>query len=435
MAGQSNTVGIGYVDGTKPGSMETITMRDNKFPNMVEGGAYTERNDVLYRGVVTAIGDGPLTVGVQGSRIGPEQGFGHVMGWFHDEPVLIIKASQGNRSLGWDFLPPGSPQYEIGGTTYAGYGDTPASWTTTDPSPDPVNWYAGKQYDDCFLDELEWAPAGAGFDPITNAADVLANFDTHYPDWAAQGYEIAGFVWWQGHKDHTDGVYAPRYEQNLVNLIDSLRADFDAPNAPVVVASIGFGGGDVASKPALYQKVYNAQMAVGDPAQHPEYAGTVKSVDTLPYWRTLAESPGVQDFHYNNNAETYTLVGDAMGRAMLELQNDVTPPAPDPMTFAIAPTAADTTTVGMVATTATDAFGPVEYYFENISAGTNSGWITSPNWNSTGLTNGVSYDFRVKARDANNNETDWSTEASAAPGDDVTAPTPDPMTLVKARLP
>jgi len=43
------------------------------------------------------------------------------MGQIHDEPVLLIKASQGNRSLGWDFLPPGSEQFEHQGRTYAGY--------------------------------------------------------------------------------------------------------------------------------------------------------------------------------------------------------------------------------------------------------------------------------------------------------------------------
>ncbi len=327
MAGQSNMVGIGYTYGINPGSMETILMRDKKFPHMVEGSSYSTRNDVYYRGVISAIGDGPLQVGITGNRVGPEHGFGHIMGWYHEEPVLLIKASQGNRSIGWDFYPPGSPQYVVGDMTYAGYGETPNKWLTTDTNPTPVTWYAGKQYDECFLDESDWAPAGAGFDAVTNAADVLANFDTLYPDWAAQGYEIAGFVWWQGHKDHTDGVYAPRYEQNLVNLIHSLRTDFNAPNAPFVVASIGFGGGAVGDKPANYQLVHNGQMAVGDPAQYPGFAGTVKSVNTLPYWRTLAESPGKQDFHYNNNAETYTLVGDAMGRAMIDLLNGALPPA------------------------------------------------------------------------------------------------------------
>jgi hypothetical protein len=52
---------------------------------------------------------------------------------FHDEPVLVLKASQGNRSLGWDFLRPGSERFEYtdeDGVTwvYAGYKDTPSRW-------------------------------------------------------------------------------------------------------------------------------------------------------------------------------------------------------------------------------------------------------------------------------------------------------------------
>ena len=34
----------------------------------------------------------------------------------------------GNRSLGWDLLPPGSERYEFEGRTYAGYKDNPGSW-------------------------------------------------------------------------------------------------------------------------------------------------------------------------------------------------------------------------------------------------------------------------------------------------------------------
>src|SRR5690606_35165303 len=76
-----------------------------------------------------------------------------------------------------------------------------------------------------------------------------------------------------------------------------------------------------------------------------------------------------------------------------------------------------------------DVSGPIEYFFENTGNSTNSGWITATQWNSTGLSNGVSYNFRVKARDSKGNETGWSAVASAAPGNDVTAPAPDPMSF------
>ena len=46
--------------------------------------------------------------------------------------------------------------------------------------------------------------------------DILDDFAGQYPDFAGQGFEIAGFVWWQGHKDQGE-PHASNYEQNMVN--------------------------------------------------------------------------------------------------------------------------------------------------------------------------------------------------------------------------
>jgi len=43
------------------------------------------------------------------------------MGTFHDEPVIVMKADIGNRSLGWDVLPPGSKSYTFDGKNYPGF--------------------------------------------------------------------------------------------------------------------------------------------------------------------------------------------------------------------------------------------------------------------------------------------------------------------------
>lgn len=48
-------------------------------------------------------------------KIGPEYGIGHHLGNLLDEPVMILKSCIGNRSLGWNLLPPGSEQYEHDG--------------------------------------------------------------------------------------------------------------------------------------------------------------------------------------------------------------------------------------------------------------------------------------------------------------------------------
>ena len=285
-----------------PGTLNTLTRYDGKFPHLVDDqGNWTKRRDVTYKGVISSGGQGPLTPGVSGNTFGPELGFGYVMGHYHDAPVLLIKASIGNRSLAWDILPPGSERYTHNGYVYAGYKDSTLRWKQgTDP--EPVNWYAGKTYDR-FVKRIN---------------KVLNNFDKTFPQYKDQGYEIAGFVWWQGHKDGGNEAHAMRYEQNLVQLIEAYRKEFDAPNAPFAVATIGFGGKDLYDN-EKYKTIWGAQMAVSDPEQHPELAGNVISTDTRDFWRSKENSPSGQFYHYNRNAETYYLVGDALGRDMVKL--------------------------------------------------------------------------------------------------------------------
>ncbi len=286
-----------------PGTLKTVVQTDGKFPYLVDDqDQWIERNDVWYKGLVTAGANKWLSVGcgAGAGRIGPELGFGHVIGNYHDEPVLILKASQGNRSLAWDYLPPGSQRFEHQGKVYAGYKDSPAVWDKG-TQPKPINWYAGKQYDECF---------GA-------VHEVLDNFDREFPQFEGRRYEIAGFVWWQGHKDTGSAVHAERYEHNLVHLINTLRKEFKVPNAPFVVATIGFRGWEM-SRNAL--TVGNAQLAVsGERGKYPEFKGNVKTVEIRDFWRDATASPRNQGYHYNQNAETYMLVGEALGKGMIDL--------------------------------------------------------------------------------------------------------------------
>ena len=230
-------------------------------------------------------------------NVGPELQFGHLMGQALKQPVLILKSCIGNRSLGWDLLPPGSKQFEFEGKIYAGYKQSPLSWKKGE-EPKPINWYAGKQYDD----------------DIGNAKKILADIGKYYP--GATRYELAGFVWWQGHKDQ-NAAHASRYEQNLVHLIKTLRKDFKAPKAKFVCATIAFGGDKLSGHGLTVAK---AQLAVsGETGKYPEFKGNVKTVDARPFWRDKSVSPSGAGHHYNHNAETYMEVGNALGRAMVEL--------------------------------------------------------------------------------------------------------------------
>jgi GH35 family endo-1,4-beta-xylanase len=96
---------------------------------------------------------------------------------------------------------------------------------------------------------------------------------------------------------------------------------------------------------------------------------------------------------------------------------DLTPPSPNPMTWAAAPSATGAYTITMTASTATDTVSPpVQYYFECITDGNKSStWQSSPTYLASGLTPSTQYTFRVKARDnaPSLNETAWSTSLSA----------------------
>ncbi|MFT4543099.1 MAG: hypothetical protein ACI841_001858 [Planctomycetota bacterium] len=302
LMGQSNMLGFGRVSPLDTlGTLEHITKVEGKFRHLLgEEDQWTVRNDVWY--ARTTVGQRQHWLQPQGRHIGPELQFGHVLGDHHDEMVFVLEASQGNRSLGWDILPPGSEEYTFEDRTYAGFGDTPSSWVAGEEKL-PVNWYAGKQYDD-FVRDLH---------------EVLDDLPTYFPDYAGQGFEIAGFVWWQGHKDQ-NAAHASRYELNLVRLIDHLRTEFEVPDAPFVLSTIAFEGWDLAG-PGL--TIAEAQLAVsGDSGKYPNFVGNVKTVEARDYWRAVDVSPTGQDYHYNHNAETHLLVGDALGRAMVELLSD-----------------------------------------------------------------------------------------------------------------
>ncbi|MEO0445267.1 MAG: hypothetical protein AAF191_04235 [Verrucomicrobiota bacterium] len=120
-----------------PGTLDTVVRDEGKFPHLLDDeGNWGERNDVWYRGVLAAEADRWLGVGCGRNEhsIGPELGFGHVLGDHHEAPVLLLKVAQANRSLGWDFLPPGSQSFEEDGMTYAGYEESPPFWPTGNPS-------------------------------------------------------------------------------------------------------------------------------------------------------------------------------------------------------------------------------------------------------------------------------------------------------------
>ncbi len=276
LAGQSNMEGHGQIQADPrrnggQGSLEFLA-RDPRtrhtFRHTLDAqGRWVVRNDVW----IWYLGrQGGLTVGygARKNRIGPEFQFGHVVGDGLKNPVVIIKTAWGGKSLYRDFRPP-SAGGEVG------------------------------PYYTLMIDHVR---------------KVLADLKTVWPDYDGRAYEIAGFGWHQGWNDGLKREWVDAYEQNLVHLIHDLRRSLKVKDLPVVIAASGFGGRK--QKVDRRLGIIQAQFAV---ARRPELRGRVVTVETRDFFRASDVSPSRQGYHWNGNAETYFLIGDAMGRAMLEL--------------------------------------------------------------------------------------------------------------------
>ena len=132
LAGQSNMEGQGSVDhGGEEGKGNLVwSMKHSKSADKMkklknEKGEWVVRDDVQVSFKVGGdkILKGGLTVGYTGyaadgsrSHMGPELGFGFVLGDFYEEPVLLIKTAWGGHSLHGHFRSPssGKPTYDTG---------------------------------------------------------------------------------------------------------------------------------------------------------------------------------------------------------------------------------------------------------------------------------------------------------------------------------
>ncbi len=286
LAGQSNMEGKGYVEignGGGVGAPGSLRHKVNTDPANYghltnPNGTWIARDDVWIYSTTDDGEKGNLTVGYgSGTAVGPELGFGNVVGDHHDEQVLLIKMAWGGKSLAVDFRPPSS-----GGST------------------------------------------GLYYNEILNGVDnVLSNIKAHFPAYNDQGYELAGFAWHQGWNDRVDQARNDEYEVNMANFIKDIRKDLGRPKMPFVLAETGMSGYAETHHRAL--SLMAAQDAMDDLDKYPEHEGNVAFVGTKGFYRDASVSPNDQAYHWNGNAETYYLIGDGLGEAII--------PLPEPSTL------------------------------------------------------------------------------------------------------
>lgn len=223
-------------------------------------------------------GFGKLTAGYgsrsnpaeNGGKIGPEFLFGLTMEQAHDGPLLIIKTAWGGKSLHTDFRPPGAGPYELG-------------------EQQRQNLEKRNRDVDEFLKEKKEKTGHYYRLMIDHVKIVLGDIRRVVPDYdEKQGYELSGFVWFQGWNDMVDsGTYPGRsqpggydnYSKWFAQFIRDVRKDLSAPKMPFVIGVMGVGGME-----NLRNEHIHFRAAMAAPAEMDEFKGTVAAVQTGEFW-------------------------------------------------------------------------------------------------------------------------------------------------------
>jgi hypothetical protein len=285
LAGQSNMEGQSVVDLTGKnynegrGTLVEVMARPanaERYAHLrAKDGSWIVRKDVWirYQREKQPLLVGELSVGyaVYGDKhhFGPELQFGHVVGEASRDQVLLIKTAWGGKSLFRDFRPPSA-----GGV---------------------VGPYYNKM--------------------LAEVRAALADLKKDFPSYDGSPVELAGFIWYQGWNDGVNPKTAvPEYEQNLAHLIRDVRKELKAPKLPIVIGELT---GPWVDAPKEWTALRQAQANV---ALMPEFKDTVVFVPTREFVRKPADSPNPSHGHHEfGNAETYFLVGDALGKAAVQM--------------------------------------------------------------------------------------------------------------------
>ncbi len=314
LAGQSNMEGKANLELLEY-QVDQPETRDF-FKHLKKNGEWVVRDDVLINFLDRR---GNLTVGFGSPKcIGPELEFGNTVGDYFKEQVLIIKTAWGGKSIGRDFRPPSSglPSVEKLEQILQQTNKRNKERNRPEITIDEVKDMYGKSY--------------RGMMKEINT--TLRELKTRFPQYKGQGYEFAGFVWFQGWNDMFDPDFLANYGKHMANFIRDVRKDLKAPNLPFVIGQMGQNGPDGASD--RMQTIKDAQASM---ESIPEFKGNVKVVKTDVFWDQKAAElvknwrdhidewnkvGSNYGYHYLGSAITFSKIGRAFGQAMLGLMNN-----------------------------------------------------------------------------------------------------------------
>jgi alpha-L-fucosidase len=231
-------------------------------------------------------GFGKLTAGygardfpdVNHGRIGPEFTFGIHASKVYDGPILIIKTAWGGKSLNTDFRPPSAGPYVLPKDTQELWAKHPQGAHGIPKAEDRKKWQAEKA-----------AKTGVYYRlMMEHVKNVLADPKRVCPAYdPKQGYELAGFVWFQAWNDMCDGHTYPNrhkpggyaeYSRLMAHFIRDVRKELSAPKMPFVIGVIGVHGDKATGG------IANLRPAMAAPAAMPEFKGNVAAVQTAKFW-------------------------------------------------------------------------------------------------------------------------------------------------------
>jgi alpha-galactosidase len=332
LAGQSNMEGKASLELLRHQMTDPKTA--DLFKHLHKDGEFIVRDDVFidYMGK-TNMAPGGLTPGYGSpNQFGVELEFGNTVGDHFDEPVLLIKAAWGGKSIGKDFLPPSlmptdAEFQQMASEAKAKYDEQLASHEkklaegkkSRAPRPAPSAEELKKQYGHYYREMMK------------HVEDVLANKDKRFPALKGKTPVLSGFVWFQGFNDKFGGLDV-KYETNMEAFIKDVRKDLKTPKLPFVIGVMGQNG----SKPASGTSLVIQQAQLAQPNK-PAFKGNVAAVrtdelvdkaaeDAFPTWKDNVEAwkkvGSDRPYHYLGSAIWFSRMGDAFGEAMLELMGE-----------------------------------------------------------------------------------------------------------------
>lgn len=281
LCGQSNMQGHAHIS-----TFEVIGMDPETAPMLKDMVDENGEPRVLENVWISSLGSsdeektGQLTAGYgadkRGVRIGPEFTFGIYMHKLLNEPILLIKTAWGGKSLHTDFRPPSAGPFTF--------------------SNEKFEQLEAKGKDIEALRKEKIEQSGHYYRlMVEHVKYVLSDIKRVYPDYDdSKGYELAGFVWFQGWNDMVDGgVYPDRYKPGgydvysrlLTQFIHDVRIDLASPKLPFVIGVMGAGGPTDLYKSPRYKGVHQYfRDAMAAPAALPEFQDNVAAVLTENYW-------------------------------------------------------------------------------------------------------------------------------------------------------